>query len=206
MAGSLIRRHIFRNRKRSWFHRSICHHKPYCSRRTRHKPKGFSNRYSESFIQCLSCTGWIGKFQMSALADIEFTCIFIRKFQSHRYGMTHIRDISSPKNNIISMATPSLGIPRQFYGKNLCVGCFHRIIDSSDLSCSTCTGTEQSQTVILHSYVHSLQQSIINPWNHKPDCIQNCGSYKFTPRTVCTYTVYIYHSKSSPVLFPYLLC
>jgi len=136
---------------------------------------------------------------MSTLADIEFTCIFIRKFQSHRYGMANIRDISSSKNNIVSMTTPSLGIPRQFYGKNLCVGCFHRIIDSSDLPCSTCTGAEQSQTAILHSYVHSLQQSIINSGNHKSYRIQHCFTYKFTARTVCADIFYIYHLLRPPV-------
>ena len=75
--------------------------------------------------------------------------------------MTHIGNVISSKYNVVAVTAPSLGIPWKLNGKDLRVGGFDCVINSCDLTGSTCTGAEQSQTAILHSYVHSLQQSII---------------------------------------------
>ena len=95
--------------------------------------------------------------------------------------MTHIGNVISSKYNVVAVTAPSLGIPWKLNGKDLRVGGFDCVINSCDLTGSTCTGAEKSQTVIFRANIHFLKQRIVNSGDHKTNCVKDGSSYEFGP-------------------------
>ena len=153
-------------------------------------------------MDCRACAGRKSKFQMSGFTDIQFSGIFIGQFQRKGNGMAHIRHIISANHNIVSMSAPSLGITWKLNGKNLRARSLYRIIHRRDLSGSTCSGTEKSETVVFCADIHLLKKGIVNSGNHKSDGVKDCSSHEFRPGAGCADVVYIMyiHMEKSPFL------
>jgi len=101
----------------------------------------------KGFLESRSCICGKSKFQMTGFTDIKFPGVFSGEFQRKLDSMTYIGDIISSKDDIVSVAAPALGISGKFNGENLCICGLYGIVNGSDLSGCSGTGTEKPKCI-----------------------------------------------------------
>ena len=124
---------------------------------------------------------------MSCFTDIKLTGVLFRIFQSNLYGTAHIGYTVASDDDKVPMTAPAFGISWKFDGNDLGIGRFDCFVSRIDLSGSTGTGTQQSQTFVRLVNLHLLKQCVIDARDYKSDSIQYGCPDKFCHGTVHGY-------------------